>query len=174
MKKLIQQLIGIGADLSTRNTLKAALKVLGIKPENIDKFYVELKNSINRDVFAEIPAKEKILFLPQCLRNGNCKAKMGKYGYECRDCCSCKAFRIKTYAEGLGYRVFIVPGGSMVLKIIEEFKPKAVAGIACLKELVLAMENIKLPCQGIELFRDGCRETDVSLDEVHSVLNGFK
>ncbi|MFQ5648283.1 MAG: DUF116 domain-containing protein, partial [Candidatus Aenigmatarchaeota archaeon] len=134
MKVLIQKLVSVGADLSTRKTLKAALHVLGIKPENIDKLYIELKNSVNRGRFKAIPAKHKVLFIPQCLRNSKkCRAKLTPQGYVCGGCGSCKAFVIKKRAERLGYRVFIVPGGSLVSNIIKKSRPRAVMGIGCLK-----------------------------------------
>ena len=174
MKKLAQKIITMGADFSTKKALKTTLNFLGIKPENIDKLYIELKNSFYRDVFKRIPPKDKILFLPQCLRKQNCKAVLTKKGFVCNGCeykDKCKIYKIINKAEKLGYKTFIVPGGSMVMNIIEELKPKAVAGVACLKELVLAAENItNIPIQGIELTKDGCVNTDVDLKQVFNIL----
>ncbi len=171
MKRTIQKLIGLGVDLSTKKALKAALKILGIKPENVDKLYIELKNNIHKKGFDLVPPKDKIVFLPQCLRNSKkCKAKLTKYGYVCVECGACKVFKIKNKAEKLGYRVFIVPGGSMVLNIIKKEKPKAVLGVACINEIVTALEEIKIPTYGVELLRDGCVDTDVDLNEVYNLL----
>jgi len=174
MKKLIQKLISTGADFSTRKALKNTLNFLGINPENIDRLYVELKNSLYKDVIKSIPPKDKIVFIPHCLRPANvCKATLGKFGYECKGCenrNSCKIYKIKMKAEKMGYKSFIVPGGSMVMNIIERLKPKGVIGIACLKELVIALENINIPGQAIELLRDGCVNTDVNLKKVFEVL----
>lgn len=174
MKILIQKLISTGADLSTKKALKNTLNYLGIKPENIDRLYIELKNSIHEDLFRRTDPKHKLVFLPQCLRNARtCRAVLGPTGWACRKCSghrTCKVFRIKEKAEGLGYRVFIVPGGSMVMKIMEKLKPKAVLGVGCIKELVMAAEEIKVPAQGIALLRDGCVNTDVSVREVFRLL----
>ena len=168
---LLQKLLRMGADLSTRNTLKSALNILGMKPANIDKLYIELKNDINRERFKGIPPKKKIVFIPQCLRNSRkCRAKLGKTGYVCVNCCNCKAARIKREAERLGYRVYIVPGGSLVLKLIKKFKPRAVLGIGCLEEIVAAVEEINIPLQAIELLSGGCKDTDVDLEAVFSAL----
>lgn len=174
MKMLVQKLISTGADLSTKKALKNTLNYLGIKPENIDKLYIELKNSIHRDTFMRISPAHKLLFLPQCLRNSRtCSAVLGPSGWRCKKCSghgTCKVFRIKQRAESLGYRVFIVPGGSMTFKLIEKFKPKAVLGVACIKELIMAVEELRVPAQGIQLLRDGCINTDVSLKDVFDVL----
>ncbi len=174
MKNLVQRLISTGADLSTKKALKNTLNYLGIKPENIDHLYIELKNSIYRDTFRRIRPEHKLVFLPQCLRNSRtCKAVLGPTGWECMKCSghrTCKVFRIKQRAESLGYRVFIVPGGSMIFKLIENLRPKAVLGVSCLKELVMAAEELRIPGQGIPLLRDGCVDTDVSLKEVFDAL----
>ncbi len=174
MKKLVQSLLSTGADLSTRKALKNTLNYLGIKPENIDRLYIELKNSMFIERFSKIDPKDKLVFLPQCLRNAKtCAAVLGPAGWRCVKCSShstCKVFRIKQKAESLGYRVFVVPGGSMVFRLINELKPRAVIGVACMKELVLALEELRVPAQGVLLSRDGCVNTDVSLKEVFSVL----
>ena len=62
MKRVIQRLVSLGVDLSTRKALKNALKILGIKPENIDKLYIELRNDMNREAFSALPAKQKVVF----------------------------------------------------------------------------------------------------------------
>ena len=173
MKRLVQKIINIGADFSTRKALKSTPRFLGVKPENIDKLYVELKNDFYRDVFRKIHPKYKMVFLPQCLRNSKCKAKLTKLGYACNGCGnqnSCKVYKIKTKAESLGYRVFIAPGGSMVINIIKKFKPKAVLGIACMKEIVMAFDNLDVSVQAVELLRDGCVNTDVRMREVFRIL----
>lgn len=174
MKSLIQRLISTGADLSTKKALKNTLNYLGIKPENIDKLYIELKNSMHRDIFKRIAPEHKVVFLPQCLRNSRtCRAVLGPNGWQCMKCSghrTCKVFRIKQRAESMGYRVFVVPGGSMVFRLIKELKPRAALGVACLKELVLAAEELDIPIQGIQLSRDGCVDTDVRIREVFDAL----
>jgi hypothetical protein len=169
----IQRLIGLGVDLSTKKALRKALDIIGLNPDNIDRLYIELKNEIHRENFGRIFPEHKIVFLPQCLRNGTkCKAKIGEDGYECVGCSKdCKASEIKKLGEASGYKVFIVPGGSMVEKIVIKYQPKAVIGVACMKELVMALEGLNVPTHAIELTRDGCVETDVDIEKVKAALN---
>jgi len=174
MKKLIQKLISTGADLSTKKALKNTMNFLGMDPKNIDKLYIELKNSIDKERFDAIDNSRKIVFVPHCLRPAKgCTGNVGKFGYECDGCektSTCKAFRIKHKAENLGYRSFIVPGGSMVLNISEELRPRAVFGIGCMKELMIAVDNLKIPGQAVELTKDGCVNTDVDIKRVFKML----
>jgi hypothetical protein len=172
MTKVIQRLVGLGVDLSTKKALKKALGVLGVKPDNIDNLYIDLKNSIHEERFKRVPNEKKIVFLPQCLRDCNkCKATLQKYGYKCVKCSSkCKARKVKELSEKMGYKAFIVPGGSMLSRIIKDFRPHAIVGVACKKEIVMAFDELNLPTQGIELLKDGCVDTDVDIDDVKKVL----
>jgi uncharacterized protein len=175
MSMIIKRLVGMGIDLSTKKALKKALCIIGIKPDNIDSLYIELKNSINEGKFKEAPVEKKIVFIPQCLRKSDtCKARIEKNGYACERCSNaCKARKVKDAAESLGYRAYIVPGGSMIQKIIINEKPQAVMGVACKKELVMAFDEIKIPVQGVELLREGCVNTDVDMDEFARVLGNL-
>jgi len=171
LKKFIQDLIEMGADFSTKKALKRSLTLIGLKPENVDRLYIEFKNDHYREQFKSIEPKYKMLFLPQCLRTTKCKAPITEAGYKCVKCSEdCKVYAIKARAEKLGYRVFISPGGSMNFKVIKKFKPKAVIGVACMKELVLAAEELRIPMQGVELLKSGCVATDVDLEHVFSLL----
>lgn len=174
MKKIIQKILSMGADFSTRKALKTTLGFVGMKPENIDKLYAELKNDYYKEQFKDIPSKEKIVFLPHCLRKYGCDAKVERnIGYKCNGCKnhkSCKVYAIKNEAEKKGYRVFVTPGGSMVMDIVKKMKPKAVIGVACMKEIVIALDNLNVPLQSITLSRDGCVGTDVKIKEVFDVL----
>ncbi|MFH1229745.1 MAG: DUF116 domain-containing protein [Candidatus Aenigmatarchaeota archaeon] len=175
MSMIIKKLVGLGIDLSTKKALKKALSVIGIKPDNIDSLYIELKNSINEGKFKETPVEKKIVFIPQCLRKSDtCKARVGKNGYECTKCSNtCKARKVKDVSESLGYRTYIVPGGSMIQKIIINEKPQAVMGVACIKELVMAFDGIKIPVQGVKLLKEGCINTDVDMDEFGKALGNL-
>lgn len=171
MKKFIQDMIEMGADFSTKKALKRSLRLIGLKPENVDRLYIEFKNDHYREAFKAIEPKNKMLFLPQCLRTTKCRAQVTEMGYQCVSCSKdCKVCAIKAEAEKRGYRVFISPGGSMNFKVIRKFKPKAVIGVACLKELVLAAEELRIPLQGVELSKNGCVATDVELQHVLSML----
>lgn len=150
-----------------------ALK-LGMDERELMKLYIDLKNKLHRDRFVKTEFSNRILLLPQCLRSRSCEAELTEYGYECKECGRCVIPEIKKVAEDLGYKVFILPGGRIVEKIIKAFKPKAVLGVACLKELVLGSmvcEKARIPAQGVALLRDGCVETDVHLADVFEVLS---
>lgn len=98
----------------------------------------------------------KILFLPQCL-----KQELSE--------------KIKQVAKSKGYEIHTVAGGSMVKNILKEYKNQKIdeiVGIACKDELKLAIEYTKplanngTQVKTIQLLKDGCKNTEVNLDEV--------
>ena len=171
MKKFVQEIIEAGADFSTKKALKRSLRLIGLKPENVDRLYIEFKNDHFREDFLKTEPGRKILFLPQCLRKIDCKAPIDEGGYHCANCSpDCKVSMIKIRAEGLGYMVFICPGGSMIAKLIAKHRPKAILGVACIKEILMGTEDLRIPYQAVELLKGGCAATDVDVEHVFSLL----
>jgi len=100
-------------------------------------------NEFFKKKFQSIPFEERAIFLPQCLRNRNCKAKTTKEeGIMCEyDKCKfkCKLGRLKKEAKKLKYNVFIAPGSSYIKTMMENNgnKIKGALGVACGNELAI-------------------------------------
>lgn|GEM_PF-319162 len=175
---IIARLMALGADLSSRNAVKKALSFVGESDEIVDQIYVAVKNNASIVDFARTEAGKRALFLPQCLRDAeNCRAKLTETGYVCQRCGSCVINELLDYAKSIGYKhVFIVPGGSMVFKILKENNPdriKAVVGVACYPELGEAIERLSfygITLQAIPLLKTGCINTKVDVEKVKRVL----
>ncbi len=174
MQKFIKRLLETGMDLSTKSAVKTALGVLNMKGDLADDVFVKIKNELNREEFSKVPYDKRALFLPHCLRHAKlCEARVNGVGYECRECGRCKIYGLKKEAEKLGYKVYIVPGGSMVFKILKKTKPKAVAGVACYFELEQAIEKLSragIPHLSVPLSKDGCKNTKVDVKSVMDIL----
>ena len=147
---------------------------MGVEEKELFELYVEAKNRSMIDRFAATPYDERVVILPQCLRDKDCPAEIGKHGYECQQCGRCSITEITRQARDLGYKgAFILPGGSMAQKILLELKPKASLGVACVKELVLGSylcEKVGVIGQGVELLKDGCINTVVDIKTVNEAM----
>jgi len=133
------------------------------------------KSKEHAPAFARAPFAERLLLLPQCLRNTElCEATEEAAEYVCARCDACKIGAIARRAEELGYgRVCILKGGSAIVRLIAAMQPKAVLGVACHLEGVLGIlecERQGVPVLFLPLLRDGCADTDVDLDEVFETL----
>ncbi|WP_461866735.1 hypothetical protein [Thermococcus sp.] len=64
-ERIIAKLLALGADLSTRSAVRAALSLISEDEEELtDQIYVELKNKAYKDDFAKIPPEKRAVFIP--------------------------------------------------------------------------------------------------------------
>ncbi len=155
--------------------LKKINSVFGRNGNRIDVVLIEIRNMLLRNSFSNVPFKDRVVLIPQCLRNIDCKTTFNSVeGAQCLKCGKCKIIDIVKKAEELGYMgVYIAPGGGFVRRIIKKKKPKAVLGIGCAWEVnagILEVASKGIPVQGVILLRDGCVETDVDLNQVFEVM----
>ncbi len=160
--------------MGTRSAVKSFLALIDADTGIADALYTKMANELNRSAFANIDFKDRALLLPQCLRNlEKCKGEMTEFGWVCKHCGQCSISEIKKEAEKLGYQVYIVPGGSMIARIIKANGIKGVVGVACNFELSEGMEMMsttRIWSQGVTLKKDGCVDTVVDIEEVKKML----
>lgn len=146
-------------------------KVLHIRDTLVDEILIEVRNAVMRTDFIHNKDR-RIILLPQCLRNSDCRARCDPiFGYECKLCGKCDIGTICKAAQSKGFTVFVIPGGSFVKKIMTEYKPASCIGVACYTELSESMQEASfIPLQGVCLLKDGCFETEVNVDEVIEVM----
>nr|WP_321497824.1 DUF116 domain-containing protein [uncultured Methanolobus sp.] len=143
-------------------------RVFGIKDTLVDEILVEVRNAVMLDQFKEIK-NGRVVFLPQCLRHPNCKARCDPViGYECKMCGLCDIGVICKAAKERNFEVYVIPGGSFVKKIIKAHRPESCIGVACYPELAESMQGASpfMVVQGVSLLQDGCYNTKVDVDEV--------
>ncbi len=134
------------------------------------------KNRAMEKKFAAVPFPERIVLVPHCLRNADkCRAAdKGSY-YLCVQCGACSIAVLQKKARELGYKgLFILKGGRTVEKLVAEYKPQALLGVACHFEGAQGMEQsekARIPVQFISLTRDGCVNTEVNTDDVVAVMS---
>ena len=120
--------------------MRALFKAVGLEDEEMLAFFVKLGNTMNARAFAEIPVAERAIFMPQCLRNAACPADLTPEGLRCKRCRRCTVGEAMDVLEGLGYRVFIVPGSSFIKRMVRKYRPRALIGVGCLVEVKEGLE----------------------------------
>jgi hypothetical protein len=171
IRKTISHIIDSGAHQDVAKTTQLIAKKLGLSERLIKYTHIEIRNALNEAGFKMVPYGKRILFLPHCMRNPKkCRAKYGSEGLKCRRCGNCGLPELIKYAEELGYvGTYIVPGGSMMQKIVAEKKPSAIVGVCCYNEAQLAFEALRgkaIYPQAVLLLKDGCTDTRANVDEV--------
>jgi len=176
----IRTAIGKALDDSTHfnaaNAAQTIGKSLGLSDTMIQYTHVELRNTIYESEFKKVKVEDRALFLPHCSRNTKiCKATLDETGYHCKQCGSCNIGDAVKLAKKLGYtKIFIVPGGSLVKKIIDKEQPKAAIGVCCFNEALMSFDIVKslnVAPQIALLLKDGCSNTQINLPLLEEKLS---
>jgi hypothetical protein len=134
----------------------------------VDDVGIRLRNYINQEKFLAVPPKDRVIFMPQCVRSVECPAKLTPEGIKCVECGRCKVGEAKRLAEGMGYRFFVVPGSSFMKRLITKYRPKAIVGVGCQIEVKDGLDlcnSIDIPALGVLLTQSGCVSTTLDWDE---------
>ena len=150
------------------------------KKRGISDTKLALINRLQREKFRAVPAPERVLFLPHCLRKPKgCRGETTEEGLVCKHCSAdCHINQLTSYATSRGYRCFVVPGGEMVFNLVEKHRPKAILGVACHHEMGQAAARIgskestvRFAYQGVPLTKTGCVDTKVDVAAVKAILD---
>lgn len=131
-------------------------------------------NQTHLPYFMKVDPQDICLFLPHCLKNRNCPASTDEEGLHCERCGSCAMAALVTAAERAGIRAFCAPGGRLIKSLIKKYRPRAVIGVACWREILLAFELLwesGIFLQVFPLEKEGCFETSVDATPVLSLLS---
>lgn len=136
-------------------------------------FTIRIHNQLNQERFSKVPKDRRIVFLPQCLRSASCPAILSPEGLQCVRCMRCEIGKVIDKVEGLGTKVFISPGSTLVKRMIRKYRPEAIVGVGCIievKEGLEMAESIDLLALGVVTSKDGCVETTMDWDRLLEVV----
>jgi hypothetical protein len=103
------------------------------------------------------------------LRHPECKARCDPIeGYQCKKCGKCDIGTVCKAADEYGFRVFVIPGGSFVKKILKVHRPQSCIGVACHPELSESMQGVAAICRtgGMSAAKDGCFNTEADVEAI--------
>ena len=153
--------------------LRVAGKLIGINKERIQGAYVEVHNLITRHALRKTfkPA-ETLILLPHCLQPETCPNKITSDINNCAECGACIVARIKKLAS-LGYKIKVVPGGTMARAEIKKQRPKFIIAVACENDLSQGIMSVdRCPVLGVLNQRPNgpCFRTTFQFTELENLL----
>ncbi|MCE5296780.1 MAG: DUF116 domain-containing protein [Euryarchaeota archaeon] len=165
------RLIRAGFDYVERG-LRSVAKVFGLNDSELTLFFINLHNSMSRSDFSKIAPEDRAIFLPHCLRSAKCPAALTIEGLACEHCGRCDLDHSIKELEGMGYKVFIVPGSTFIGRMVKKYLPRAIIGVGCLREIKDGLDfadKIGVVVMGVVNKTDGCIETLADWPELMSV-----
>jgi hypothetical protein len=176
IRQAVAKTVDAGAHFNAASAAEGIGKSLGLSDALIQFAHVELRNAVYEPEFKKIPFNERALFLPHCSRNSKtCIALNDDEGLHCQHCGGCDVSKAVKIAEKLGYtQIFMVPGGSMVKKMLDKYKPRAAVGVSCFHEAIMAFEltkHVNVVPQVVMLVKDGCKDTVINFPLLEEKLS---
>ena len=132
-------------------------KKFGVSYDRMGNSFIKVSNSLIRATRWKLTRHKVLILLPRCLRRPIQKQIIG-------------------IAQKYHCLIFTVPGGELARKIIKEHKPTAVIGVACERDLLSGIRDVKrIPVIGIPNFRpEGpCKNTVVDYDKIEEAVRFF-
>jgi hypothetical protein len=172
---LFPNLLVAGIDFF-ESPIRVVLRAFKIDDLRMDRIAIKLKNQAMYKSFRKIPFSRRAIFLPQCLRSTTCPAVLSPEGIKCRDCGACGIARAQKEAKKLGYMIFVVPGSSFIMRMIQKYRPEAIIGVGCMCEVrdgLDMMHRYHIPAIGVMLDRSGCVSTQLDWDKLFEVMNAI-
>jgi hypothetical protein len=170
---LFPNLLVAGIDFF-ESPIRVVLRAFKIEDMRMDRIAIRLKNQAMYKSFKQVPFNKRAIFFPQCLRSITCPAALSPEGIKCRDCGACGISRAQKEAKKLGYMVFVVPGSSFIMRMIQKYRPEAIIGVGCMCEVrdgLDMMHRYRIPAIGVMLDRSGCVSTELNWDRLLNVMN---
>lgn len=131
-------------------------------------------NEVFRERVLDLDRHDICLFLPHCLRSRSCPAASDDEGIHCEHCGQCVISGFVSAAEDHGFGVFCVPGGSLLEKLVRKHRPKAIIGVACVKEILLGLRLLwdkGFMFLVFPLEKEGCFETKIRPEPLLALLS---
>jgi len=147
--------------------------VCRISADRVKASFLELNNALVKAETSNRARTRVLLLLPHCLQNSACSRMLSGDIRNCAECGSCSVCELKQLLPKYAFETRIVGGGGLALKMVDELRPEAVIGVACERELVAALKEIRrVPVIAVSNRRpEGpCRNTKVIVDKVDHAL----
>lgn len=155
------------------NLVKALFRLVRVEDSIVDEVGIALRNKISTKKLKDTPENKRMIFFPQCLRAIDCPSKLTPEGMVCINCGKCEAGKAKKYSESRGYKVYIVPGSSFIIRLVRENNPEAIIGIGCMAEVKAGLElceKINLYGIGLVLDKAGCVSTVLDWEKFYELI----
>jgi uncharacterized protein len=156
------------------NIVRSGCKLIGLDNSDLAVFFIRLHNKMSESDFSKVAIKDRAIFLPHCLRSSKCPANLTSEGLACQHCGRCNLDHTVSELEGMGYKVFIVPGSTFISRMVKKYWPRAIIGVGCLRETKEGLEfadRLGIIVMGVVNLTDGCVETLADWPELMKVAS---
>ena len=117
-----------------------------------------------------------MILTPHCLQKSTCGLRVTQNPDLCKRCGQCNVDDLVGLKEKYGIKLAIATGGTLARRKIMELKPKAIIAVACERDLISGLQDVKdLPVLAIVNRRpEGpCVNTEMDIELVEKGIHHF-
>ncbi len=151
-------------------------KPLGYDKKTIRNAYAQLNNHLILSNEYHFNGEEIMILTPHCLQKSTCDLRVTQNPDLCKRCGQCNVDDLVGLKEKYGVQLAIATGGTLARRKIMESKPKAIIAVACERDLISGLQDVKdLPVLAIVNRRpEGpCVNTEMDIEQVEKGIRHF-
>lgn len=151
-------------------------KPLGYDKKTIRNAYAQLNNHLVLSNEYHFKGEEIMILTPHCLQKSTCGLRVTQNPDLCKRCGQCNVDDLVGLKEKYGIQLAIATGGTLARRKIMELKPKAIIAVACERDLISGLQDVKdLPVLAIVNRRpEGpCVNTEMDIEKVEKGIRHF-
>ena len=178
-KKVIPKNLKNGVKISIRwlyPILVGIGKPLGYDKKTIRNAYAQLNNHLILSNAYHFNGEDIMILTPHCLQKSTCSLRVTQNPDLCKRCGQCNVDDLVGLKEKYGIKLAIATGGTLARRKIMELKPKAIIAVACERDLISGLQDVKdLPVLAIVNRRpEGpCVNTEMDIEQVEKGIRHF-
>lgn len=146
---------------------------VGKEKDQIRASFIAVHNQIAKLKDVKVKAEDVLLLLPHCLQYSECTHRVTTDVDNCKRCGLCRLADLLELRDKYGINIAVATGGTLARKKIIETKPQVVIGVACERDLVSGIQDVKkIHVLGVTNERPfgPCFNTSVDLNEIETVV----
>jgi len=151
--------------------------ILGYNSKNISETIIRLNNEKILKKHFNFEYKNILILLPHCVQNAQCPIRITFKPENCVNCGKCNIGELLKYTKSKDITLKIATGGTLARKIIKENRPNAIVAIACHRDLMEGIIEIRnMPVLGVLniIGKNGpCVSTSFEVDKVIEYVEFF-
>ena len=151
-------------------------KPLGYDKKTIRNAYAQLNNHLVLSNEYHLNGEEIMILTPHCLQKSTCGLRVTQNPDLCKGCGQCNVQDLVGLKKKYGVQLAIATGGTLARRRITELKPKAIIAVACERDLISGLQDVKnLPVLAIVNRRpEGpCVNTEMDIEQVELGIRHF-
>ncbi|GAB6088301.1 DUF116 domain-containing protein [Alkaliphilus crotonatoxidans] len=151
-------------------------KLINTDKNSVRRAYTLLNNRLIRANTYHLKGEELLVLTPHCLQKSSCPHKITHDVENCKRCGLCNIHQLMALKDQYNIQFCVVTGGTLARKMILERKPRAIIAIACERDLVSGLMDVKgVPVLAVinQRPQGPCVNTMVDLKEVEAAIQHF-